>query len=166
MKQSEHAFFTVKFLCYIQGQFVRGPHAPNYNSNIKGHQSQITISSAAGPKGALTWENRHLNLDRGVPGQHVQDPDGLNSTPVGSSVIHVEVLHGHCEGQVIRVVSDGHAAIPLFFLFSFGLHNLATHSAILSSAPIFVMPLVCLLILTPDTQRAPRGTRHRARARQ
>ena len=45
VKQSEHAHFTVKFLCYIQGQFVRGPHAPNYNSNIKGHQSQITITN-------------------------------------------------------------------------------------------------------------------------
>ena len=45
MKQPEHAHFTANFLCYIQGQFVRGPHAPNYNSSIKGHQSQITITN-------------------------------------------------------------------------------------------------------------------------
>lgn len=116
--------------------------------------------------GTWCWGNRHLNLDRGVPGQHVQDPDSLNSTPVGPSVVRAEVLHDHCEGQVVRLVSDGHAAVPPFFLFSFGLHNLATHCAILSSAPVFVMPLVRLLILTPDMQRAPHGARHRAGARQ
>ena len=64
------------------------------------------------------------------------------------------------------MVSDGHTPIPLFSLFSLGLHDLLTCCVILSSAPVFVIPLVYLLVLTLHTQRATQGACHRAGARQ
>ena len=53
----------------------------------------------------LTWDHRHLYLEDGVNIKWHIDP-----TLVRSRILLSEALQGHCEGEVCRMVSDGHVA--------------------------------------------------------
>ena len=59
----------------------------------------------------LTWDHRYLHLEGDVSLKWI-----INPTPVRSRILFSEALQGHCEGEVCRMVSDGHAAPPHFFL--------------------------------------------------
>lgn len=89
-----------------------------------------------------------------------------NPTPVFSCITCREVPQGHCEGEVSRLVHDGHSAPPHLSLGGAGLHYLREEGQARLSAPILDKGLVLLPVPALHAQGPAHGAGHRVRAAQ
>lgn len=109
------------------------------------------------------WENKHLNLEKGFR-QEARKPlfqqQRGNPTPVLSCIVCSEVLQGHCEGEVARMVQDGHSASPRLSPEGAGRHSLGEKWQARLSAPVFVKGLIVLLVPALHAQGSAHGARH------
>lgn len=100
-------------------------------------------------KSGSNWKlgsDMKVRLKQGVH-ETILPQDCCNPTPVFSCILYCEVLQGHSEGEIPRVVYDRYSATFHLLLKSCGLHNLIQKWQAWLSAPKFVKSLEFLFVV-------------------